>query len=63
VAQPVHPPLGRRGRQPDPLAEGGKALTTVFAQRRKNLVIDIVKSQRSTLTFVRLTFVIACPAA
>jgi len=26
-------------------------------------VIDIVKSQRSTPTFVRLTFVIACVAA
>jgi N-dimethylarginine dimethylaminohydrolase len=50
--QPIDPSFGRRCGQPDVVPEHGEALPTVVCEPRKDLVIDVVKTQYSLLTFV-----------
>jgi len=50
--EPVDPSFGGCRGQPDVMAEHGKALSTVVGEPRKDLVIYLVKTQYSLLTFV-----------
>ena len=57
--EPVNPSFGGRCGQPDVMPEHGKALTTMFRQSRKDLVIYLVKTQYTHLTFVDHTISLA----
>jgi N-dimethylarginine dimethylaminohydrolase len=50
--QPIDASFGRRCGQPDVVPEHGEALPTVVCKPRKDLVIYLVKTQYSLLTFV-----------
>jgi N-dimethylarginine dimethylaminohydrolase len=50
--QPIDPSFGRRCGQPDVVPKHGEALPTVVCKPRKDLVIYLVKTQYSLLTFV-----------
>jgi hypothetical protein len=50
--EPINPSFGGRCGQPDVMPEHGKALTTMVCQPRKDLVIDLVKTQYSLLGFI-----------
>lgn len=55
LAEPINPPFGGCGRQPDVMPKHRKALPTVVGQPRKDLVIYFVKTQYSLLALIEHT--------
>jgi hypothetical protein len=53
--EPINASFGGRCGQPDVMPEHGEALTTMVCQSRKDLVINLVKTQYSLLGFIDYT--------
>src|SRR5215213_335624 len=60
MTKAIHPPFGGCGGESDVMSEHGKALTAMVTQPRKDLVINLIKTQYSFLTFVDHTIGLAC---